>query len=432
MASCRREGALDSFSPELIVFQPNMVPCCPEGYQCKRMHDLEHTAAYQHPPPYHGESIIMGGSEHPEDQYEDELATLRHTGFSDDKANLEALRQHDGDWKGAIKALLDRERPWACLNCTLKNEALKLACEACGSTRPAPETIAAVPGAEDWMATRGTKHSGRDEYPCFAGAARCTPVMGWHSELPRLHALPHHSSVVVYVHGFSQPYKQAQSVLDTLAAPPEHDNTHGAPAQVVMAFLWPAHTYAYHRAKSDTIEAAKRLQHLLEVLVGHGNRVHLLGHSLGARVCLGALDDWTHPLMGDCFLLGAALTCDALAEEGEFPAHRCGATTVHVYHSVRDPVLPSLFAIAEHGLSGLTSGALRLQAMGLVGVLAPVPKVSCVDVSDVVDGHGTKTWFLGVRCHVMHRLATANTEALAEVTSETSLHVPHRPSLCTL
>merc|ERR1712005_46949 len=80
MASCRREVALDSFSPELIVFQPNMVPCCPEGYQCKRMHDLEHIAAYQHPPPYHGESTIMGGSEHPEDQYEDQLATLRHTG----------------------------------------------------------------------------------------------------------------------------------------------------------------------------------------------------------------------------------------------------------------------------------------------------------------------------------------------------------------
>ena len=50
------------------------------------------------------------------------------------------------------------------------------------------------------------------------------------------------------------------------------------------------------QAKGKSVEAATKLAQLIEVLTGHHNTVHLLGHSLGVRVCLGALTLLPRPI----------------------------------------------------------------------------------------------------------------------------------------
>ena len=51
---------------------------------------------------------------------------------------------------------------------------------------------------------------------------------------------------------------------------------------------------AYHNAKKNTEVAGRRLRRLLQVLLGHNNHVHLVGHSLGARVCLEVRAQHSH------------------------------------------------------------------------------------------------------------------------------------------
>ena len=69
------------------------------------------------------------------------------------------------------------------------------------------------------------------------------------------------------------------------------------------------------------------------MLVGHHNTVHLLGHSLGARVCLGTLVLLPRPIgvlvysplacstqsvvTGQCFLVAAAVGANALGMVGQ-------------------------------------------------------------------------------------------------------------------
>ena len=233
MATCRPPGCLDRFTEEIVLFQPNMQPCCPEGDHCKQMADSEHTARFQHPL---------------EEEFDDQterlttaLASLQDIGFEDRERCTRALTLCGGDWRAAVKVLLAREReeaePWSCATCTLSNIPSHLACNACGAARALPEDSIQASLEMPQMSWRGGEQRPGG---CFRGARACTPISNWSPAFGKLPQIPSNCRVLVHVHGFSQPYAGAHRVIEQL--------TSGADLLhcTVVSFLWPAHTYVSH------------------------------------------------------------------------------------------------------------------------------------------------------------------------------------------
>lgn len=139
---------------------------------------------------------------------------------------------------------------------------------------------------------------------------------GDHALGRHLATLPKGAPVIIMVHGFKyDPQVAATSPHVSLFAPTKGDgvswpvelgaNQPGGP--LCIGFAWPARGTAWH-AWRMAARMALPLAGLLTRIAAHGRRAHLIGHSMGARVCLNALAQAPAGSVGRVILLSAAVT----------------------------------------------------------------------------------------------------------------------------
>jgi pimeloyl-ACP methyl ester carboxylesterase len=208
-------------------------------------------------------------------------------------------------------------------------------------------------------------------------------------------ALPCNQTVIVIVPGFSS----ASGLTKALAE--EFDTSCIAGNARTVAFRWPAGhirwtsanaaieaAAAWQGAFENTVEAGVKLAGLLETLIAAGNRLVVIGHSLGCRVVLSALSDCKPALDIDVLLLAAAVDNDCFGDGGEFAS--VDAASMTIVHSRRDPSLCDMWAKAEYARCGRTAKP----ALGFAGPDAgegnlDERRVRCqvIDVTESVKEH---------------------------------------------
>jgi len=196
--------------------------------------------------------------------------------------------------------------------------------------------------------------------------------------------IPENKTVVLFVHGFSESYSRILSYLDHLNRNEIVDN------QIVrVGFVWPSNSLSYFRARVFAEYAAKKLRHAIQLFGSRGNKIVLLGHSMGARVCLHALHGSLR--IETLVLLGAAVAADSLSESGQFPASGIRASNIKVLYSSRDTILKQMFPFVE-----LLPGILNFRPvagtnpMGILGATGELDgKVININCSSQVGGHST-------------------------------------------
>jgi len=216
--------------------------------------------------------------------------------------------------------------------------------------------------------------------------------------------IPTGMQVIVYVHGITVHY---DAVLERI-----HELHSVVPCHVV-GFVWPGTfktlsktgaVIGYIQSKALAEQSAKRLRLLLSVLVGYGNKVHIVGHSMGARLVLQALkESWSEkgPQIGHTFLIAAAIPAISLAKTDQFPLDELAGEGLTVFTSKNDDVLPHGYKIGEF-VPGLlnkqhTSSEQKI-AMGLGGPHGdlPIPSnpdyLKLVNLDDEVKSHHATTW----------------------------------------
>lgn len=245
--------------------------------------------------------------------------------------------------------------------------------------------------------------------------------------------LPRNRTVLVYVHGFRQRYWQVVGCgmhlltrINGLRAVTEEGGV------AVVGFLWPSHRRNYLLARAKSERAGKMLRETLNLLLSLGNTVHIFAHSLGCRVVMHALTDFTPTTIpapapissippptfpttppnslpslqnlpgtvssiDSVFLSAPAIPVNALSQTGDFPATRIACKRIIVFHSSNDELLSSFFRLGEilPGI-GQLSPITGTTALGLRGFAdQPVP-VKCVafDVTQSVHSHHTHQWIL--------------------------------------
>ena len=201
-----------------------------------------------------------------------------------------------------------------------------------------------------------------------------------------LPGVPSRRHCIVFVHGFNESYYRVISHLAHLRKRIAKD---GAPTSLV-GFTWPSHTGSlmsgsYYGARAAAAKAGHFLRLTLAMLASRGNRLVLVGHSLGSRVALAALLDWpgaTYPV-AELHLAAPGVASDALSIRGEFPAVRLATPSITVFHSKRDAFLQSGFWAAEAGpavVRGATAYRGALGAFGMSGDLGAAGRAKCTQV----------------------------------------------------
>lgn len=118
----------------------------------------------------------------------------------------------------------------------------------------------------------------------------------------------------------------------------------------IIGYSWPGgdSRFEWKLGKSNADRTGSRLRELLQALKSEGNRIDVFSHSLGARVCLGALEGLpAGHVVGDYFSAAAAVDNECLQPDQEFftAAHSC--ERLFVLHSRRDGVLSTFFKLKE-------------------------------------------------------------------------------------
>jgi len=193
--------------------------------------------------------------------------------------------------------------------------------------------------------------------------------------------------VLVLVHGFNSDWEDVIESYFDLAVGIDHLKHYDQ----IIGFMWPGgdHAWDYRDAARRTKAVGRRLLHLLEDLRGRDAEVDLLGHSMGCRVILNALDGWTFKaertelLVKRVFLTAPAVDDEDL-EEGEkyYKATKC-AEKVVVFFSRKDRmVLCWAFKLGEPNDTGCALGF-----RGPEDLLGCAKNVSAVNCKRAVGGH---------------------------------------------
>jgi len=260
----------------------------------------------------------------------------------------------------------------------------------------------------DKIANRRTCES--DEIPMgtWRGAKHISDIREWKVGDDFVPEFPRGKKVIIFVHGFTVRYPAALDKLRFIAEALGESLT-------IIGFVWPgtfkaklktAKIFGYIHSRDLAERSAERLRKLIKVVAGHENEVHLLGHSMGARLVLQALHNYPPkelgktPKVGHTFLIAAAVPVVSLDDGDQFPASSLGTEQLTVFHSVKDDVLPMQYKLGEF-IPGLLqarhSPGAQLQALGMTGPSAAVLSskncnVTGIDVSDEVDCHHTTSW----------------------------------------
>lgn len=164
---------------------------------------------------------------------------------------------------------------------------------------------------------------------------------------------PDSGELVVYVHGFL-----GQGRFDSISASGAHqaaafrqalsdefEERPGPPPAVVVG-RWNSST-SWPRAKRGADAAGARLVSWIESASRQYDSLTLVGHSLGARVVLVALNELTEATVDSVALLGAAVAPDAVCHEYRAGIESSVEGRVYNYHSENDRVVCRFYRIGE-------------------------------------------------------------------------------------
>lgn len=273
----------------------------------------------------------------------------------------------------------------------------------CASCRP--EGVATKMTKELWMFQPDLELSSpsdastpreRTGMPSWKGARNMVDIGHW-TPGNTIASIPRGQKIVIYVHGFTVRYA---AVIERIR------QVHDAVPCTVVGFVWPGTFKAftktgkvigYIQSKGLAEESAMRLRQLITVLLEHGNSVHLLGHSMGARMVLQALKDWDEKRVGHSFLLAASLPAVSLSSTDQYPLQSLTGIDLTIFHSKNDDVLPHGYKIGEFVpgmLQNQRSTKEQLTAMGINGPtgICETDQVIKVNVDDEVDSHHAVCW----------------------------------------
>lgn len=162
--------------------------------------------------------------------------------------------------------------------------------------------------------------------------------------------IPSEGRVVLYVHGFLGQGRldiakmsgahQAAALEEALRL--EFESLDREPPTVV-AGMWDSST-TWPRAKARSVHAAETLADWLRTR--DRQSVHLVGHSLGGRVSLEALNDDPGDCIESVALLGAAVDPDSVCQEYR-PGIEAVDGPVFSYHSENDGMVCRLYRVGE-------------------------------------------------------------------------------------
>ena len=215
----------------------------------------------------------------------------------------------------------------------------------------------------------------------------------------RLEGIPTDRVVVVFCHGFSETYFRVIAYLNHLIGSTLFGNLAGQDPWL-CCFTWPSQSVSYFRARYVAQKAAKKLRSVLEFFHNHGNKIVLIGHSLGTRVVLNSLLDVSERFSVEhLFLFGAAVAASDLGPSGGFPADRIAAKKIIVCSSKRDGTLRQGFALAEFipGVWNMLPGSIL--PLGLVGIVGETAnKCESHDCTAEIEGHSVHFYFKSETC----------------------------------
>ncbi len=150
---------------------------------------------------------------------------------------------------------------------------------------------------------------------------------------------------VVFVHGYQNNFSEAKGAYE--GAVPVFKSKIGK--RNYVGFHWPSNVLWFGTAVSNANKSGRYLLHALSsISKWYGNssrKVHLVTHSLGARVLLNALqlNDARYVKWGYCFNMAAAVHNnayeDSFANTNEIPQRN------YIYHSDRDGVLKYIYTL---------------------------------------------------------------------------------------
>jgi esterase/lipase superfamily enzyme len=187
------------------------------------------------------------------------------------------------------------------------------------------------------------------------------------------------SEVFLFVHGFSTDAETARDNAYTAQVALEENRS--AP---VVAYSWDSNV-EWEQAKTNAEENSTHLaQWLIEWAETDGRPVHLLAHSLGARVTgetLRALAErGATDALASVSLLGGAIPYDSVTEDGRYgDAIKAVDAPVSNFYSRKDKVLSWIYRASD-----------RTHAVGHGGTrdAGPLPDgYTDVDVTDLVADH---------------------------------------------
>jgi len=243
----------------------------------------------------------------------------------------------------------------------------------------------------------------------WLGSQNVVDIRSWNERQDLLN-IPKKQTIMVYIHGVTVTYP---AVIERIK------QVHECCPCTVVGFVWPGTSKArtktgkvigYIHSKTLAEKAAMSLVELIHVLWKHGNTVHLLGHSMGARLILKTLLRVQalreQPPIGHTFLIAAAVPAVSLCKTDQFPLDKLAGKGITVFTSTNDDVLPHGYKLVEF-VPGLLqkkhSSKQQITAMGIRGPCfqdeqGPHKKVTTIDLSAEVHSHHAFNWLSSPTC----------------------------------
>lgn len=188
--------------------------------------------------------------------------------------------------------------------------------------------------------------------------------------------------VLILVHGYNS---EKEEVIGAYSLIEKHHNKIWKKYDQIIGYIWPGGNYEldYFSAKNRSGAVSHRFKVLLKEMLTHCNEVGIMGHSLGCRVLLKAVDilkesGYSKTANMELYLTAAAVDNESL-EKGEryFEATEMADMT-YVFHSKNDPVLSFAYRLVEWdralGLSGPENPAETLNVVKVVNCKKRVKK----------------------------------------------------------
>lgn len=156
---------------------------------------------------------------------------------------------------------------------------------------------------------------------------------------------------------------------------------------MIIGYTWPGgdDPLNYYSAKRRASAVSPRVNRWIDDMRSNGATIDIMGHSMGCRVSLLALQEKTQfsKMIRNLFLTAAAVDNESIEKDEEYYKSACGCDKLYVFHSKNDNVLNISYRTAE-----------RDAALGYSGPENPAyiiensPNVKVINCKNVVLKHG--------------------------------------------